>query len=673
MPGIEVRTRRDWRRPLASVGFAVAYLAAGFLGRQAVLEGQTFAVVWPAAGVAVAWFLVLGARLAGLDTLLLAACAFTANLVTGADVDTALVLLVSNVTQTLVAVHLLRRWCPELWGCGGDRPLDSPWVAARYLLGLAVGMLVGATVGMAGNVVTGGDLSLTQWVLWFDRNVCGAIAVTTLVLLMGHRLTRLHPRPPLVDRGAEGRLELLVAAVLTLAIYGLAFSVHGLPVAFLLLVATVWVGVRFSALISVWHSFVIGVATVVLTLAGYGPFAELANAQTGALLAQFFLGILLTSGLFLSTGRDERVLLMDELRRTHEEASYQADLLDAVVNSMLEGLAVIKDDGDVIVLNPAAAEVLGYDSVAEVPGRLGDVPVRRLDGTPLPPEETPSRRALAGETVHAMELLVEGADGGERVLSVSAAPLPPDPDTGGRRAVVLVRDSTSDHAERVELAAFAGVVAHDLRNPLAAITGWTELIDDELAGGEVHPGMVREFVERVRSSTDRMNGLVLHLLAHATSRDGQLAPTRLQLTDSVRRIAAANDAEHMVFCGELPDVVADRVLVDQLLENLIGNALKYVGDGVRPDVRVEGRREQPGWVTVSVTDNGIGLPPGEHEAIFQEFHRAHEGDYEGTGLGLAIARRIVARHGGRISARDHEDGGTVFEFTLPAAEAGPGA
>jgi signal transduction histidine kinase len=120
-------------------------------------------------------------------------------------------------------------------------------------------------------------------------------------------------------------------------------------------------------------------------------------------------------------------------------------------------------------------------------------------------------------------------------------------------------------------------------------------------------------------------------------------------------------------------VYADRVLVDQLLENLIGNALKYVGDGVRPDVRVDGHRAQPGWVRVTVTDNGIGLPPGEHESVFEEFHRAHPGDYDGTGLGLAIARRIVHRHGGTIQARDHEDGGAVFEFTLPAAESAPDA
>ena len=118
--------------------------------------------------------------------------------------------------------------------------------------------------------------------------------------------------------------------------------------------------------------------------------------------------------------------------------------------------------------------------------------------------------------------------------------------------------------------------------------------------------------------------------------------------------------------GEIPPVHGDRVLIDQVLENLIGNALKYVTAGVRPEVDVRGCADQ-GMVRVTVTDNGIGLPEGQHESIFAEFHRVHPAGYEGTGLGLAIARRIVTRHGGTIVARDNPAGGTVFEFTLPSA------
>lgn len=651
------------RLPTALV-FAALYLGAGFLGRQTILEGAEFSLVWPAAGVGVLWFLVQRARPVSVDTVLLAAAAFGANRLTGAPLDLSLVLVLSNVTQTLLAVHLLRRWCPELWGCGGDRSLDSPWMTARYVAALAVGMAAGMAVGMTGTLLAGGDVDVAEGVLWFDRNLCGALAVTTLGLLLGQRYSRPAPRPQLVV-GGLAVVELAAALLFTAATYTLAFAFAGLPVAFLLLIATVWVGVRYPTLVSVGHSFVVGAVTVVLTLAGSGPFADLASAQTGVLLAQLFLVMLIVSGLFLSTGRDERQALDEELRESRAEAIYQADLLEAMVNSVVEGLAIVAEDGDLLLLNPAAADMLGKPSTGTVTNvhELGD---RHLDGRPLADDERPAMRALRGETVSNVELVV-GEPGRERILSVSAAPLPRGTKDGRARAVILARDATSEHAQRAELASFAGVVAHDLRNPLAAITGWTELVEDEAAVGDLHPELVRDFVDRVRAATDRMNGLVVHLLAHATSQYGQLAPVPTDLRPSVMRIAASREATAYVSCRDLPEVVADRVLVEQVLDNLIGNALKYVADGVPPDVVVSGRRTDDGWVAISVADNGIGLPPGEHEAIFDEFHRVHTREYEGTGLGLAIAKRIVLRHGGTISARDNDECGTVVEFTLPAS------
>lgn len=657
----------EGRAVLRGLVFAAVYVAAGYLGRQTILTGATFSLIWPAAGVGVLWFLAQGARLRSVDTLLLAAAAFGANRLTGASWDVSTVLMFSNVTQTLLAVHLLRRWCPELWGAGGDRTLDSPWLTARYLMTLSGGMAAGMVVGVAGNAVAaGGGLSLTEEVLWFDRNLCGALAVTTVGLLFWHRYAQPAPRPPLIH-GRDAWVELGVVSVFTAVSYGLAFTLDGLPIAFLLLVATVWVGVRFSTLVSAPHSIAVGTLTIVLTLTGHGPFADLASPQTGALLAQFFLAMLLVSGLFLSTGRDEREVLTRELRKSRAEAIYQADLLEATVNSMVEGMAVVGENGDLLLLNPAAAASLRSPSTGAAPTTSGDIEVRHLDGSELAEEERPTYRALHGESVSNMSVRV-GAPGQERILSVSASPLPRDGVGGGARAVVLSRDATNEHAQRAELAAFAGVVAHDLQNPLAAIKGWIELLEDETDAGDLHPELVQEFVDRVRASAERMNGLVVHLLGHATSQHGELVPTRLELCEVVRRIAAARDASDLVFCREVPPVVADALLVEQVLDNLIGNALKYVAEGVRPDIIVSGQQGPDGRVTITVEDNGIGLPPGEHESVFDEFHRAHSGAYEGTGLGLAISRRIVIRHGGTISARDGDEVGTVFEFTLPGVD-----
>jgi signal transduction histidine kinase len=288
-----------------------------------------------------------------------------------------------------------------------------------------------------------------------------------------------------------------------------------------------------------------------------------------------------------------------------------------------------------------------------------------IDGHPLVDTQRPSRRALNGEVLRNVTVELRGP-GEQRVLSISAAPLPHDPDDHAR-AVLLIRDATTEHAQREELAAFAGVVAHDLRNPLAAIDGWTELLEDAAADGELPPGVVQEFIGRLRASSTRMHGLILHLLAHATSKNRNLSLARLDLTESAQRVVAGRDASDFVTVGAIPPAHGDRVLIDQVLENLIGNALKYVAAGVRPEVDVRGCLDSEGLVRVTVTDNGIGLPEGQHEAIFDEFHRVNPAGYEGTGLGLAIARRIVTRHGGTIIARSNPAGGTIFEFTLPAA------
>ncbi|MFD0518058.1 sensor histidine kinase [Paractinoplanes durhamensis] len=122
---------------------------------------------------------------------------------------------------------------------------------------------------------------------------------------------------------------------------------------------------------------------------------------------------------------------------------------------------------------------------------------------------------------------------------------------------------------------------------------------------------------------------------------------------------------------DLAVVDADPVLTRQLLENLIGNAIKYTATGVVPRIAVSCEPTGDGFVRVAVDDNGIGIPAGQHEAIFQNFHRAHAAaGYAGTGLGLAICKRIVERHGGTITAAGNDLGGSRMTFTLPILRGG---
>ena len=219
----------------------------------------------------------------------------------------------------------------------------------------------------------------------------------------------------------------------------------------------------------------------------------------------------------------------------------------------------------------------------------------------------------------------------------------------------------------MDLTAFAEVVAHDLRNPLAAVESWTEMMAFELDEGTVEPDLVTQYVDRVGSGTRRMTALIEDLLGRATH-DSELKLRRVDVSALADEVAADHGAADRVKVGDIPAVRADPALVRQVLDNLLANALKFVAPGDEPRISITGRRTETGMVAIAVADQGVGLPPGAHERVFEEHHRAHT-SYDGRGLGLAICRRIVERHGGSIIARDNTEGrGAVFELTLPAAD-----
>jgi signal transduction histidine kinase len=122
-----------------------------------------------------------------------------------------------------------------------------------------------------------------------------------------------------------------------------------------------------------------------------------------------------------------------------------------------------------------------------------------------------------------------------------------------------------------------------------------------------------------------------------------------------------------IYTGPLPTVYADHAMLRQLIDNLIGNALKYTlpGQPARIDISAHTHTDD-GWVRIEIADRGVGIPAADQPRVFASFHRAasHTRDYAGTGLGLAICQRIIDRHGGTISVADNPGGGTRISFTM---------
>lgn len=217
-----------------------------------------------------------------------------------------------------------------------------------------------------------------------------------------------------------------------------------------------------------------------------------------------------------------------------------------------------------------------------------------------------------------------------------------------------------------DLEEFAYIASHDLQAPLRRITGFAQLLVGRYRG-RLDPD-ADDFLDRIVVGTNRMQTLILDLLTYSRVGSRQLEPASIDVSVVLNEVLADLDpilreAGATVTAGPLPVLIADRGSFSRLLQNLIGNAVKFRGTQP-PVVRISATRSGSAWV-FSVSDNGIGIEPRYASDIFKMFRRLHNAaEYPGTGIGLAVARKIVERHGGRIWAESEPGKGSTFYFTI---------
>jgi signal transduction histidine kinase len=225
-----------------------------------------------------------------------------------------------------------------------------------------------------------------------------------------------------------------------------------------------------------------------------------------------------------------------------------------------------------------------------------------------------------------------------------------------------------------ELTQFATVASHDLSEPLRTISGFMRLLEQRYDTQLDEQG--RAFVAHALDGAERMQRLIDGLLAYSKVGRSEPLVDRVDLDDVARGAvdalgARVEETHATITIGDLPVVRGDADQLDQALQNLLSNALKFARPGVAPTVKVEARREGGDWAIV-VADHGIGIPADQRQHVFQMFHRLHGLDaYEGAGMGLAIVERIAERHHGHVRIEDTPGGGTTVVLTLPAATAEP--
>ena len=234
-------------------------------------------------------------------------------------------------------------------------------------------------------------------------------------------------------------------------------------------------------------------------------------------------------------------------------------------------------------------------------------------------------------------------------------------------AALLAREQ-AQRARIDELNAFAHQVAHDLKAPLRTVAGFAAMLSEELppdTGAELQTA-----VARIRAAAERGDAMVEGILRYARSGGvGKAMPVRVALlVENVREALAADlDASggQIVIVRDDSALLGDIAALTTLLANLIGNAIRYRADAA-PSVEVGVTALSPGWATLSVKDNGMGIEPEDQGRVFELFQRAST-SRTGTGVGLAIVRRVARAHGGEVEVTSTQGQGSMFSVRLPTA------
>ena len=365
--------------------------------------------------------------------------------------------------------------------------------------------------------------------------------------------------------------------------------------------------------------------------------------------------------------------MRERLKTTLEEVEDEREKLDTVLSCMRDAVIAFTADGQMLHINHSAEELFRSimpDGVPTIEGCFEalDLPLSISGNTvrlSTPDAEVENTRD---------GFIFHNRPAGGRVYDVSFAVIRYG--AGQKQAsgcVLVAHDVTARYELDESRREFVANVSHELRTPLTSIKGATETIRmDE----EMDDDTRKYFLDMVLSESDRMQSIVSDLLV-LSRLDNKRTKWNIDTFDpaqSVRHLCEVmnTDLENhghslsLTCAKDVPEITADRQRVEQVVINILSNAIKYTPNGGHIDVSVTGIDGQ--WVQIRVADNGIGIPEEDIGHLFERFYRVEKSrtqDAGGTGLGLAIAKELVEAHGGRISVESKVGVGTALTIELP--------
>ncbi len=407
------------------------------------------------------------------------------------------------------------------------------------------------------------------------------------------------------------------------------------------------------------------VASVLLSLIlGFGPIASSVAVIATSVIA---------CSLLVIQGRDREEMSRHQSSAASKELSQwqhrwnslQLETMQttSVLAQMRDGVIMLASDKSILLINPAAKRLLAFAGGDTLTGRMLAEVVRYPDlvrGVEM---------CSFGDG--AQEVLIEVSDGKlHRPVRVRV-----DQITTALQSNVLLtlRDETETRRIDEIRREFIANVSHELKTPLAAIKGYAETVELAI---EDDPAAAAHFMSQIRTQCLRLERLVSDMMQLARAQAGRdkLQFITVHLDDviaeslkSYRPVATAKDIELTVddHCGDAR-IIADREATLTIINNLIGNAIRYTNDGGH--VRVSIREAGPFWAII-VSDDGVGIPESEQQRVFERFYRVQrtrESARSGTGLGLSIVKNLTQALGGEVRLKSRPGEGSTFEVLLPA-------
>lgn len=368
----------------------------------------------------------------------------------------------------------------------------------------------------------------------------------------------------------------------------------------------------------------------------------------------------------MQSTNEELITINEELQLRNTDLKESVDYAEAIVETIREALVVLHTDLRIRKANKLFYNIFDLDGEIEgqyfheVGHGLLDIPELR---------KQLQKTITKGIGFQDFELRHHFKELGEKILLFNATRMAGE-DRKRTRILLAIEDVTSRKVLEKHKEAFIGIASHELKTPVTTIKSYTQLLQDILAEKEDKDAV--QLVEKLHTQVDRLTGLITDLLDVTRINEGRLPLYKavvdintlvMDVSEQLQR--TTNRHQLLIESKPVPVFMADKARISQVLINLVSNAIKYSPDADRVIISVKKDKE---YVTVSVTDFGIGMSEATRNHAFERFFRANDqaiSTFPGLGLGLYIAADIVHQHGGEIGVDSEPGKGSRFYFTLP--------